>query len=68
MSRPRLDWGELSKWKSETWQIYASAQLIDGTLTLWINFGGRYRVRYGREVLYEGSQLTHAAAAWDDAK
>lgn len=36
-------------------------------LRLWMNADGMYRVYYGEDILYEGSQMTHAIAAWESA-
>ena len=58
---------DLQDWMGNTWQLYAS-QIVDRkVLRLWVNHLIVYRVNYGDSVLYEGSQMTHAIAAWESA-
>jgi hypothetical protein len=67
MKKIVIDAAELQTWLHETWHLYAS-QFVDGKLLrLWTNGLIEYRVVYGDEVLYEGSQMTHAIAAWESA-
>lgn len=63
-----LDAQELSDWMCNHWNLYSS-QTHDGKLLrLWINCNGTYRTVHGGEILYEGSQMTHAIAAWDSTQ
>ena len=69
MRRIQLDPNELQEWMRDSWQQYASEtiRLNKSTkqLSLWVNHLIEYRVKYGPEILYEGSQMTHAIAAWE---
>lgn len=56
---------ELQDWLQNTWHLYASQGFNGELLRLWINSLNQYRVVYGDEILYEGSQMTHALSAWE---
>lgn len=58
---------DIQYWKDTTWQLYASQMYEKELLRLWISCRGVYKVSYGKNNLYEGSQLTHAVAAWEAA-
>ena len=64
-----LDPKEINDWKKNQWNLYASQSInykgIPMLLRLWINNNGEFRVNFGCRNLYEGTQLTHAIAAWD---
>jgi len=62
-----LDASNLSDWMENNWNLYSSQMYKDKLLRLWINGNGIYRVNYGEDVIYEGSQMTHAIAAWESA-
>lgn len=57
---------DLQNWLKETWHLYAS-QSIDGNklLRFWVNGLIEYKVVYENEILYQGSQMTHAITAWE---
>ncbi len=70
MKKIILDPGKIIKWKEEHWNLYASTSMPYGKnmtklLRLYINGNGWFRVTFGVDVLYEGTQLTHVIAAWD---
>lgn len=62
-----LDVNNLTVWRSTQWNLYASQMYKTKLLRLWMNADGMYRVYHGEDVIYEGSQMTHAIAAWDSA-
>lgn len=70
MKKSELNARDINKWMRDHWYLYASqlyGKPLGKTLRLWINGQGRYRVIHGDEILYEGSQMTRAIAAWDTA-
>ena len=66
MKKTELNAQEINAWKT-LWGLCSSQMYNKKMLRLWINRTGNYRVSYGNKVLYEGSQMTHAIAAWDTA-
>ena len=67
MKKMQLDANELQEFLKTSWHLYAS-QWIDGKrLRLSANCLIEYRVEFGDEIIYEGSQMTHAIAAWESA-
>lgn len=68
MKKSELNVQDLSDWMHNHWYLYATQTISGGTLRLRVNGQGRYRVTHGDETLYEGSQMTHAIAAWDAAQ
>lgn len=65
MQKLELNVSELTDWRSSQWNLYASQMYKTKLLRLWLNAHGMYRVYYGEDVIYEGSQMTHAIAAWE---
>ena len=65
MKKTELNAQEINDWMYDCWHIYSSQTYYGKLLRLWINGQGCYRVIHGDETLYEGSQMTHAIAAWD---
>ena len=61
----QINAGELQDWMRDTWQVYASQYTRGSLLRFWVNGLSEYRVIFGEDILYEGSQMTHAIAAWD---
>ena len=59
-----LDPQELQDWMRDTWQLYASDNVNGALRRLWVNHLIEYKVVYGNDILYQGSQMTHAIAAW----
>ena len=57
----------INDWRHKEWYMYASQMYNDKTLRFWMNLEGMYKVTHGYDVKYEGTQLTHALAAWDAA-
>lgn len=65
MKKIELNAAAINDWKKYHWNLYASTHAPDKKLLrLWINWNGWFRVVHGDEILYEGTQLTHAIAAW----
>lgn len=72
MVKYKLSAEDINDWKRDYWVLYTSTSLpwIKGKtklLRMWINGNGWYRVTFGGDILYEGTQITHAIAAWDAA-
>jgi len=62
-----INTAKLSDWMNDNWNLYSSQMFMDKLLRLRLNSRGIYRVTYGDDILYEGSQVTHAIAAWESA-
>ena len=58
---------DIQEWMRDSWSLYASDTIDGRLLRLWINHLIQYRVVLDNKVLYEGSQMTHAIAAWEKA-
>jgi len=58
---------DVSKWLDNHWNLYASQVHKGKLLRFYINGNRIFRVTFGKAILYEGSQMTHAIAAWDTA-
>lgn len=67
MKKLELNAQEISNWMNDYWIMYSTQMYNGKLLRLWINMQRNYRVTYGNETLYEGSQMTHAIAAWNAA-
>lgn len=69
MQKSELNIQDLNDWMRDHWILYSSQVYNGKLLRLWVNGNGRFRVVYGkdllRDILYEGSQMTHAIAAWN---
>ena len=71
MKKIILDPAEIIEWKEGHWNLYASQSIPHGRnsmtklLRLHINSNGWFKVTFGIDVLYEGTQMTHVIAAWD---
>ena len=65
----KIDPTELQKWMHKSWQVYASDSSGEMLKRFWVNCNGWYRVVLGADeiFLYEGSRITHALAAWEQA-
>lgn len=63
----KLEASKLAEWRSSQWNLYSSQMYKTKLLRLCTNANGMYRVHHGEDVIYEGSQMTHAIAAWDSA-
>lgn len=66
-AKTKLDTLDVYDWMDNHWNLYSSQVYEGKLLRFWVNCQGKYRVVYGNETLYEGSQMTHAIAAWDTA-
>jgi len=62
-----IDPKEFQDWMCNSWHLYASQHIDGKLLRLWTSGLIEYRVIYGDKILYEGSQMTHAIAAWENA-
>ncbi|MCK5133259.1 MAG: hypothetical protein KAR40_14040 [Candidatus Sabulitectum sp.] len=60
----KIDLELMRECREGNWNLYASQRYNDKLLRLWTNSVGYYKVEYGGEVIYEGSQLTHMLEAW----
>ena len=70
MEKIILDPTKINEWKEDHWNLYASQSIPHGKnmtklLRLYINGNGWFKVTFGIDVLYEGTQMTHVIAAWD---
>jgi hypothetical protein len=72
MEKIRIDAGEVLEFKRKQMVLYASQTIPKGgnsdlrvLIRFFVGFPQFYQVNKGNEVVYEGSQLTHAIAAWD---
>jgi len=63
----RLNETDINVWMHDHWNICCSQTYNEKLLRWWVNGNGIFRVAYGSEILYEGSQITHALAAWNAA-
>ena len=60
-----LDTQKLSDWMNDNWTLYSSQMYMEKLLRLHLNSKGMYKVTYGEDIIYHGSQMTHAIAAWE---
>lgn len=60
-----IDLDDISDWMNHKWSLYRSQTYRDVKLRFLTSCRGTYRVIYGEYTIYEGSQLTHAIAAWE---
>ena len=72
MKKIELNSKEINDWKRDNWNLYASTSLPwrnnkTKLLRFWINGNGWFRIVFGDDVIYEGTQLTNAIASWDSA-
>jgi len=58
---------DILEYRANNWFEYASTTINDKRLRLFLNACGFYQVTYGEEIIYMGTQLTHALAAWEAA-
>lgn len=58
---------DFTNWMEDTYTEYAAQTYCGERLRMLINHHGTYRVTHGDRVLYQGSQRTHAEAAWESA-
>ena len=65
MKRITLRPDDIQEWMQDSWQLYASEEVDGKRLRLWINHLIEYKVVLDGEILYMGSQMTHAIAAWE---
>ena len=56
---------DIQEWMRNSWQLYASDYVGEKSLRLWINHLIEYKVEYNFKIIYQGSQMTHAIAAWE---
>ena len=56
---------DLQEWMKNSWQLYASDYVNDKLRRLWVNHLIEYKVTCDGEIIYMGSQMTHAIAAWN---
>ena len=64
MKKIQINAKDLQDWMRDSWSLYASQSINGKSLKLWVSNLIEYRVVFGDDVLYEGSQMTHAIAAW----
>jgi len=55
---------DIERFRRETWVLYASQSYKHKLLRLYVNCIEQYRVTYGDDVLYEGTDVSAAYAAW----
>jgi len=65
MKKIVLNLEDFSLWMQTNWCQYASQTVRDKRLRLLVNNYNQYKVLYESKVLYQGSQMTHAIAAWE---
>ena len=65
MKRITLRPDDIQEWMRNSWQLYASDYVGEKSLRLWINHLIEYKVEYNFKIIYQGSQMTHAIAAWE---
>ena len=64
MTKHIIDCSEISNWKNK-YHIYTSQPFNGKSLKFLMNNFGIYKITYGSKIIYQGSQLTHAIAAWE---
>ena len=65
MERIVLNPQDIQDWMRDSWGLYASDWVNDKLLRLWINYLTEYKVEYDGIRIYQGSQMTHAIAAFE---
>jgi len=65
--KTELNTTDINDWLDNHWNLYASRMYNKKLLRLSVNGNRIFRVTFGRAILYKGSQMTHAIAAWDAA-
>jgi len=68
-----LDLNNIHDWRANAWTTYAAESIASKEndclyrLKFKCNCVGHYRVTLAGNILYQGSQLTTAVAAWESA-
>lgn len=65
MVKTQLNVDQILDWMRDNWVQYASTDVLGDRLRIYVNNFGQYKVEYKRQILYQGSQLSHALAAWE---
>ena len=67
MKRIILRPDDIQSWMRDSWGLYAS-EYVDGKLVrLWINHLIEYKVERDGVRIYQGSRMSDAIDAWEDA-
>jgi len=67
MKRIILRPDDIQAWMRDSWGLYASDYVNDKLLRLWINHLIEYKVEYDGIRIYQGSRMSDAIDAWEDA-
>ena len=68
MKKQEIDATDFYDWLNDNWILYAAYTIRSGKrLRLYANMVGRYRVYLNEKLLYDGSQMTHALSAYNNA-
>ena len=67
MKRIILRPDDIQAWMRDNWGLYASDYVNDKLLRLWINHLIEYKVEYDGIRIYQGSRMSDAIDAWEDA-